>query len=98
MGGEGAISGMIASIKDNRKLLSRHKQRRKDAYNVLRDTSATSDIKLDLKKLTPEELENIRIKGKEERRKANMKLALFSLIFIAIGILLLVMFLKYLGI
>ena len=98
MGGEGAISGMIESIRYNRKLLARNRQKRKDAFNALKDTSKSGDIKLDFKKLSPEELENFKLKVREDRRRANARFALFLIVFMTITVVLLVLMLKFLGI
>ncbi|MBW1294787.1 hypothetical protein [Aquimarina litoralis] len=73
LGGGGSIQGMITSLSNNKKLLRSKKLFKKERtfLNIKKDSLKTSKGKLNVKKASKEELEQIRKKIKKQKRKEN---------------------------
>lgn len=96
MGGEGAISGMISSLRDNRALLSRNRQKRRDAFEKLKEKVGSKEKLDDHRKISKEELEQFKLELKKEYRKEKNKLIAISVIFGIIAIVMIFLILRYL--
>jgi len=87
MGGEGSMAAANASLKSNRSLLAKRKDK-----NALSGSYANIELK-EFPKATPEQLQRIKNKIQEDNKKAKIKLFYFSVGFIIV-LLLLYQFLK----
>lgn len=97
MGGEGSMAGMIVSLKNNRLFLTRNKQRRREVYEKLKEPTKSFSKKLKFKQISEVELQKIRIKLKSERNKENKKTILILLTIIMMGVILIYLIFKYMG-
>lgn len=73
MGGEGSMAYMIASLRNNKRLLRRKRlfEKERTFLNIKKEYYKASQGKVDLKKATPKELKKIRDKVLANRRSEN---------------------------
>ena len=84
MGGEGSISSVITSLRNNRSLLKKRKF--KDAKGFIIKKSGKT--KLEFKSVTPKELKRIKNQIRIETKKRNdRKLIVFVILFISLGLI-----------
>jgi uncharacterized membrane protein YbhN (UPF0104 family) len=96
MGGEGAISGMISSLRDNRNLLAKNRQKHREAFEKLKE-KVSSNIKIsDPKKISKADLELFRKEMKKEKRQETLKLIVISAFFGIAAIVMIYLILLYL--
>lgn len=86
MCGEGTIAGMIASLKDNRALLAKHRQKRRDAFERLKEQVGKQETLSESPKISEEELEQFRQQMKKEKRRGTIKLVVVTVVFAIVGI------------
>lgn len=84
MGGEGAMAGMNISRKNNRSLLSRSRQHKRDAFERVMNSSKLKIQKTNRKRLSEDEIEKIRIKYRRKKKKADTWM-IVGIIFFLIG-------------
>ena len=86
MGGEGSIQGMITSLKNNKKLLRTKRlfKKEKTFLSLKKDYFKASNGVFDFKKISKEELLEIRKKVLKERKKEDLIFATIAITIISI--------------
>ena len=90
MGGEGSMAYMIASLRDNKRLLRRKRlfEKERTFLNIKKEYYKASQGRIDFKKASPTELKKIREKVIANRKSENRtKLIVFCFSFFFIGII-----------
>ena len=92
MGGEGSISQMISTLKYNRSLTKRFRDKKRESFNRLKEPSKGKSLEVNYKTFTPAELEHFKLNLKKERKRGNRVLVISLILLCSIGAFLIYLF------